>query len=224
MILPRTNIKVNKGFFIPVNLELIARTNLKTAAVYGAVLRFALMKNKSGDINGYCYASIGTIAGDLDLTRMTVIKYLDILREDNHYIIDNSSGIVNKTHHLRVNTAYKNIAKSQFFKVDLGLIGVLKSFCKIDFRAAKPRKNAKKNVLPDTKKPRMDTVKPLIAACVYGYIQSICNIEGAAVSKTKITEKLNISLHEVTNCLIVLKKCNLITIKVKSKKYLISLA
>ena len=190
MILPRTNIKVNKGFFIPVNLELIARTNLKTAAVYGAVLRYALMKNKSGDINGMCYASIATIAGDLGLSYKTARKYLAELAKGG-YIYDFSSGVRNKSHILRVIPDDK-IDKSSFLKLE---INSLKIFA-----------------------PHCEKIKPLTVLCVFAMLKSYDNID-VALSKAKITEMLKICPRDVIKCLIVLNKCNLITHTVKGKSH-----
>lgn len=80
-----------KGF-TPILDKLVSQYGIVTAAVYGAVWRYAQQED------GECWASGQTIADRLNLNRRTIIRHLKILVDDG-YLVDLTPNLEGKSHH-----------------------------------------------------------------------------------------------------------------------------
>lgn len=79
------------GEFTPVSHSLARELGVICALVYGAIWRYSKMDD------GICYASLGTIAGDLHIDRTTVLRAIRKLSA-NGYVTDQTPGRRNSTH------------------------------------------------------------------------------------------------------------------------------
>jgi biotin operon repressor len=90
-----------KGF-TPILDKLVEKYGIVTAAVYGAVWRYAQQED------GECWASANTIANRLNLSRRTIARHLKDLVKDG-YLIDLTPNLKGESHHYTY-TAKANIS------------------------------------------------------------------------------------------------------------------
>jgi DNA-binding transcriptional regulator YhcF (GntR family) len=103
-VMKRGEPEVAKVSFTPLKDDMVAWYGLIPAAIIGYIGRRAMGPA------GYCTASVERMAKDLSVSRATVNRHLVYLKAEG-VIEDNSKGIVNKPHELKLGPGYEIVQK-----------------------------------------------------------------------------------------------------------------